>query len=126
MSTPITWIMERERPPMSTRSWRRLTGQTSRVPTPNCVRERILPTAHQVCRAAIGAGPRDSRFQERAGNARAGSRRPEGFAEDTTTTVQPSLNQPPKEPISGNNRLIVPGVPAKFLKYAHVCRAADG
>jgi Fe-Mn family superoxide dismutase len=38
-STPITWITEQERPPMSMRSWRRSTGQTSSVPTANCVRE---------------------------------------------------------------------------------------
>ena len=39
-STPITWITERERPPMSTRSWRRSTGRTSRGPTAECVCER--------------------------------------------------------------------------------------
>jgi superoxide dismutase, Fe-Mn family len=38
-STPITWITERERARMLMRSWRRLIGRTSRVPTANCVRE---------------------------------------------------------------------------------------
>ncbi len=38
-STPITWITERERAPMSMRSWRRLIGRASRVRTANCIRE---------------------------------------------------------------------------------------
>ena len=36
-ATPI--LGERERPPMLMRSWRQSTGQTSRVPIANCVRE---------------------------------------------------------------------------------------
>src|SRR5215469_11363035 len=46
-STPITWITGQERRPMSMRSWRRSTGQTSRVLTANCVRDPPHPAEYQ-------------------------------------------------------------------------------
>ena len=87
-STPITWITEQERPPMSVRSWRRSTGRTSRVPTANCVRAASAPGRHIKAHwAAIGTGLRQSRFPARAGSAHAGSHRPGG--DDTVMIRRP-------------------------------------
>src|ERR1700758_4119920 len=115
MSTLITWITGREPPPMSMRSWRRSTGQTSRVPTANCVRKLhtrpdIRPTALRSRVLAIIALSLAPAALAREVH-QPGLRR--GHYDDTTTIVH-TLNQPRQRLISGDTRLSAASVPRSF------------